>query len=63
VGVVREGRPKSAGTLQNIDDVREVIIQDRYSTYMHDHLTVKMICSRWIPHNSKEARVGLDKMY
>jgi histone-lysine N-methyltransferase SETMAR len=74
----REGRPKSAVTPENIDAVRELIIQDRHVTYreiqaslnismtpinkiLHDHLAVKKICSRWIPHNltiaQKEARV------
>lgn len=74
----REGRPKSVVVPQNIDAVRELIMQDRHMTYreieaslgismtsinkiLHDHLAVKKICSRWIPHNltnaQKKARV------
>ncbi|EFN60885.1 Histone-lysine N-methyltransferase SETMAR, partial [Camponotus floridanus] len=64
----REGRPKSAAVPENIDAVRELIMQDRHVTYreiqaslgvgmnciqmiLHEHLAVKKICSRWIPHN------------
>ena len=63
-----EGRPKSAAVPENIDAVRELIMQDRHVTYreiqaslgvglcciqtiLHEHLAVKKICSRWIPHN------------
>lgn len=74
----REGRPKSVVVPQNIDSVRELIMQDRHVTYreieasldismtsinkiLHDHLAVKKISSRWIPHNltngQKKARV------
>lgn len=74
----KEGRPKSAVVPQNIDAVRELIMQDRHVTYreieaflgismtsiykiLHEHLAVKKICSRWIPHNltveQKQARV------
>lgn len=74
----REGRPKSVVVPQNIDAVRELIMQDRHVTYceieaslhisstsihsiLHEHLVVKKICSRWIPHNlsiaQKKARV------
>lgn len=75
---VKEGRPKSVVVPQNIDAVRELIMQDRHVTYreieaslgismtsiykiLHEHLAVKKICSRWIPHNlridQKRARV------
>ena len=64
---VREGRPKTAVVSENIDAVRELIMQDRHVTYreieaslgisstsihsiLHEHLAVKKICSRWIPH-------------
>lgn len=75
----REGRPKSVVVPENIDAVRELILQDRHVTYreieaslgismtsinkiLHEHLAVKKICSRWIPHNltkaQKDARVN-----
>ena len=75
---IREGRPKSVVTPENIQAVRELILQDRHVTYreieaslgisstrmhsiLHEHLAVKKICSRWIPHNltitQKQARV------
>lgn len=75
---LREGRPKSVVIPENIDAVRELIMQDRHVTYreieaclgisstrihsiLHEHLAVKKICSRWIPHNltiaQKKARV------
>lgn len=64
---VREGRPKSAVVPQNIDAVRNLIMEDRHVTYreieasldismtsinkiLHEHLGVKKISSRWIPH-------------
>lgn len=74
----REGRPKSAVLPENIDAVRELVMEDRHVTYreiaaslgismtsihsiLHEHLAVKKVCSRWIPHNltiaQKEARV------
>ena len=74
----REGRPKTAVVPENIDAVRELIMQDRHVTYLqieaclcisptsihsilHEHLAVKKVCSRWIPHNltiaQKKARV------
>ena len=53
---------------ENIDAVRELIMQDRQVVYreieaslgipstsihsiLHEHLAIKKICSRWIPHN------------
>lgn len=65
----REGRPKSVVVPENIDDVREMILEDRHVTYheiesslgisatrvhsiLHEHLAVKKLCLRWIPHNS-----------
>ena len=70
---VREGRPKTAVVSENIDAVRELIMQDRHVTYreieaslgisyisiyeiLHEHLVVRNICSRWIPHNLKIAQ-------
>lgn len=74
----RGGRPKSAVVPENIDAVRELIVQDRHVTYreieaslgisttsihsiLHEHLAVKKVCCRWIPHNltiaQKKARV------
>ncbi|KAF8774406.1 Protein GVQW3 like protein [Argiope bruennichi] len=62
----RKGRPKSVLIPKNIDDVRKVIEEDRHVTYrrsifgisqtaihsiLQEHLAVKKICSRWIPHN------------
>ena len=58
--------------------MRQLILQDRHVTYreietplgsiqsiLHEHLTVKIICSRWIPHNlsiaQKKARVDWSK--
>lgn len=69
----REGRPKSVVLPENIDAVRELIMEDRHVTYheieatlgisstsvykiLHEHLAVKKICSRWIPHNLTEAQ-------
>ena len=78
----REGRPKSVVVPENIDAVRELVLQDRHVTYreiegylgisstrihsiLHEHLAVKKICSRWIPHNltiaQKKARVDWSK--
>lgn len=75
---IKEGRPKSVVVQQNIDAVRQLVMQDRHVTYreieaslgismtsihaiLHEHLIVKKICSRWIPHNlsvdQKQARV------
>ncbi|CAK9815952.1 Histone-lysine N-methyltransferase SETMAR [Anthophora plagiata] len=75
----KEGRPKSVVVPQNIDAVRELVMQDRHLTYreieaslgitmtsihkiLHEHLAMKKICSRWIPHNltnsQKRARVN-----
>lgn len=74
----REGRPKTAVTPENIDAVRELIMQDRHVTYLeieatlgisatsihkilHEHLGVRKLCARWIPHlltdDQKKARV------
>lgn len=67
----REGRPATAVTPANIDAVRELLKQDRRTTYneieaslgigttaiktiLHDHLAVRKLCARWIPHNLKE---------
>lgn len=67
-GEFREGRPKSDVVPETIDDVRQLILQDRHVTYceiettfgiggtsihsiLHEHLTLKHICTRWIPHN------------
>ncbi|XP_033254026.1 histone-lysine N-methyltransferase SETMAR-like [Drosophila miranda] len=76
----REGRPNVVS--QNIDGVRELIVQDRHVTYreieaslhisstsihsiLHEHLVVKKVCSRWIPHNlslaQKKDRVNWSK--
>ena len=72
----REGRPKTAVVPENIDAVRELIMQDRHVTYreieaslgisgtsihsiLHQHLTVKKISSRWIPHNLSIAQKRL----
>ena len=56
--------------------MRQLILEDRHVTYreiettlgisgLHEHLIVKKICSRWIPHNlsiaQKEARVDWSK--
>ena len=63
-----EGRPKSVVVPETIDDVRQLILQDRHVTYrkiettlgisgtsihsiLHEYLTLKKICSRWIPQN------------
>ena len=62
-----EGRPKSVVVPETIDAVRQLILQERHVTYreiettlvsgssihsmLHEYLTVKKICSRWIPHN------------
>lgn len=64
----KEGRQKSVVLPENIDAVRELIMQDRHVTYreikaslgismtsihkiLYEHLAVKEICPRWIPHN------------
>ena len=70
----REARhSKTAVVSENIDAVRELIIQDRHVTYceieaslgissttihsiLHEHLTIKKICSRWIAHNLTNAQ-------
>ena len=44
---------------ENIDAVRELIMQDRHVAYrdgisfsiLHEHLAIKKISSRWVPHN------------
>jgi len=75
---LRDGRPATAVTDENVAAVRELILQKRQVTYeqiratlgigmsaiqkiLHDHLAIRKLCSRWIPHNltqaQKEARV------
>ena len=56
-GEFREGRPKSVIVPETIDDVSYPEIETTLgisgiSRYwiLHEHLTVKKICSRWIPH-------------
>lgn len=66
----REIRPKSAVVLDNIDALRELILQSRHEAYLgisstrihsilHGHLAVKKKYSRWIPHNLKIAQKKL----
>ena len=62
-----EGHPRSIVMPQNIDVVRELLVQEYHATYreieafldftvtninkiFHEHLAVKTIYSRWIPH-------------
>ena len=60
----REGRPNSVVVPETIDAVSQLILQDRHviettlgisgtsiHSILHEDLTVKKICSRWIPHN------------
>ena len=67
----REGRPKSVVVQENIDAVRQLILQDcltyreiettlsisgtNIHSILHEHLTVKKICSRWIPHKINQS--------
>ena len=57
----REGRSKSVVVPETMDAVRQMILQDSHVTYreiettsihsiLHEHLTVKKICSLGIPH-------------
>ena len=63
---------------ENIDAVRELIMQDHHVTYreiqaslgiaftsihsiLHEHLAVKMICSRWISESLKKSFVSIGK--
>ena len=66
-----EGRPKPVVVPEIIDAVRQLIIQDHHVTYreiettlgihsiLHEHLTVKKICSHWIPQNLSVAQKTL----
>ncbi|KAG5305532.1 SETMR methyltransferase, partial [Acromyrmex insinuator] len=76
-----EGRPSTSVVATNVDAMREMIERDRYMTYceiqaslgidmkvihiLHDHLSVRKLCSRWIPHNlievQKQTRVKWSK--
>ena len=55
----REDRPKSVVVPETIDTVRQLILQDHHVTYreigisgiLHEHLTIKQICSLWIANN------------
>lgn len=70
---VREGRPSTATTEDNISVVRGMIETDKRVTYqqiraslgigmsqvhkiLHEHLAVRKLCARWIPHNLTEAQ-------
>ena len=67
---VRQGPPKTAVVSENIDAVREPIMQDRHVTYgemraslgisstsIHSILHLNTWpCSRWIPHNLTNAQ-------
>lgn len=65
---LREGRPITAATDENVAAVRQMIEEDNRVTYqiirstlgigmtainniLHDHLKVRKVCCRWIPHN------------
>ena len=57
---VREGRPNTtADVLENIDAVRELIMQDRHVPYreIEASLDIKNFCSRWIPQTLKKGFV------
>lgn len=70
---LREGRPSTATTEDNISVVRRMIETDKRVTYqqirtslgigmsqvhkiLHEHLAVRKLCARWIPHNLTEAQ-------
>ena len=67
----RESRPFTSVVAINVDAVREMIERDWHNreiqaslgidmkaihTILHDHLSVRKLCSRWIPHNLTEAQ-------
>lgn len=68
---IREGRPSTAVTEENINAVRLMIEAEKRTTYqqiraslgigmsqvqtiLHDHLKVRKLCARWIPHDLTE---------
>lgn len=70
---LREGRPSTATTENNISVVQRMIETDKRVTYqqirtslgigmsqvhkiLHEHLAVRKLCARWIPHNLTEAQ-------
>ena len=73
----RKGRPKSIIGPENINVIQKLMMQDCHVTYyeieasiykiLHEHLAVKKICSRWIPHNLTkpcfgDVSSGMEKM-
>ncbi|CAK1603195.1 unnamed protein product [Parnassius mnemosyne] len=70
---LREGRPSTATTEDNISVVRRMIQTDKRVTYQqiraslgigmsqvhkifHEHLAIRKLCARWIPHNLTHAQ-------
>ena len=54
-------RPKSVVVPESIDAMRHLIFQDRHVTYRGIEITlgisIKQICSRWIPYNLSIAQI------
>ena len=74
---IRVGPPKTTVAPENIDAVRDLIMQDRHVTYreieaslgisstsIHSilHLAVKKACSRWIPESLKKRFMSIGRL-